>query len=170
VKSTALATYPAISTLIQNDPFLARMEELQQSIAHRAFELFQTSGFTNGHDLADWLKAESELLQPVPIEISETENEVTVRAKVPGFTEKELHVKVDTHRLCIAGKREESSETKKGKTIHAERRSKEICREFALPAEINPDKAKAELKDGELTISLAKRTPGKTVTVLGKVA
>jgi HSP20 family protein len=162
VKSTALATSPAISTLIQDDPFLARMDELQQSIARRAFELFQSSGFTNGHDLEDWLKAESELLQPVPLEVSETDNEVTVRAAVPGFTEKELQVKVDAHRVCIAGKREESSEQKKGKNTYAERRSHEICREVDLPAEINPDEAKAELRDGVLEIRLAKRAPGKT--------
>ena len=159
MKSTALTTSPAISTLIKDDPLLARMEELQQSIARRAFELFQLRGFTHGHHREDWLKAESELLQPVPLEVIEKDDQVTVRAEVPGFTEKDLQVKVDARRVCIAGKREESSEKRQGKTVSAQRISSEICRECDLPAEIDPDKVRAELRDGVLEISLAKRAP-----------
>jgi HSP20 family protein len=163
VKSTALTLSPAISALTKDDPLLAHVAELQQSISCRAFELFKLSGFTGGHDLEDWLKAESEMLQPVPLE-------VTVRAEVPGFTEKDVQVKVDAHRVFISGKREESSEKKKGKAIYAEHRSNEICREFDLPAEIDPEKVTAELKDGVLEVSLAKRIPSKAVAVVGKAA
>lgn len=170
MKSTALIPSPLISTLIKDDPFLAHMAELQESIARRAFDLFTWSGFTEGHDLDDWLKAESELLQPVPLAVTETDDEVTIRAEVPGFTEKDVQVKVDAHRVFIAGKREESAEKKKGKTIYAERRSNEICREFDLPTEIDPEKVTAELKDGVLEISLAKRTPSKVVAITGKAA
>ncbi len=170
MKSTAITPSPVISTLIKDDPFLARMAELQQSIARRAFDLFTWSGFTEGHDLDDWLKAESELLQPVPLEVTETDDEVMVRAEVPGFTEKDMQVKVDAHRVFITGKREESSEKKKGKTIYAERQSNEICREFDLPAEIDPEKVTAELKDGVLEISLVKRAPSKIVAITSKAA
>ena len=170
VKSTALTLSPTISALTKDDPLLAHIAELQQSISRRAFELFKLSGFTGGHDLEDWLKAESEMLQPVPLEVTETDDEVTVRAEVPGFTEKDVQVKVDAHRVVISGKREESSEKKKGKTIYAEHRSNEICREFDLPAEIDPENVTAELKDGVLEINLAKRVPSKRVAVSGKAA
>jgi HSP20 family protein len=170
VRSTALTTYPSISILVKDDPLLARMEELRQSIARRAFELFESSGFTHGHHAEDWLKAESELLQPVPIEVTETDHEVIVRAQVPGFTEKHLQVKVDARRVFLSGRREESTETKKGKSGYVERRSNEICREFDLPAEIDPSKARAELKDGVLEISLAKRAASKAVPLMGKAA
>jgi HSP20 family protein len=168
MKTTALANSPAISTLIKDDPFLKHMADLQQSIERRAFDFFKMSGFTNGHDLEDWLKAESEVLQPVPLEVTETDDEITVRAEVPGFTEKDVQVKVDSHRIYITGKREESSEKKKGKAVYGERRSNEICREFYLPVEIDPDRVKAELNDGVLEIGLAKRTPSKTVPVIAK--
>lgn len=170
MKSTALTLSPAISTLTNDDPLLAHIAELQQSISRRAFELFKSSGFTGGHDIEDWLKAESDLLQPVPLEVTETDDEVTVRAEGPGFTEKDVQVKVDAHRVFISGKREESSEEKKGKTIYTEHRANEICREFDLSAEIDPEKVTAELKDGVLEIHLAKRVPSKTVAVVGKAA
>lgn len=35
--------------------------ELQEYIRHRAFELYEQHGRNNGHDLDDWLQAESEL-------------------------------------------------------------------------------------------------------------
>jgi hypothetical protein len=38
--------------------------DLQEKIQSRAFELYEQRGRENGHDLEDWLRAESELVQP----------------------------------------------------------------------------------------------------------
>ncbi len=68
--------------------------ELSNRIAQRAFSLVQGNGRIHGHGLENWLK-ESEFLTPVPLELSETDTELTVRAEVPGFTEKELEIIVE---------------------------------------------------------------------------
>lgn len=38
--------------------------DLLEKIQNRAFELYEQRGREDGHDLEDWLQAESELVQP----------------------------------------------------------------------------------------------------------
>jgi HSP20 family protein len=146
------------------------LNELYDKVARRAFSIFEYNGHTHGHDLEDWLEAESEFLNPVPLELTETDSEFTVRAEVPGFTEKELEVVAEPGRLFITGKTEKKSEEKKQKTIFSEISANEIFRSFPLPAEIDPEKVNAVLKNGVLEISMHKAKPAKKVTVMAKAA
>jgi HSP20 family protein len=117
-----------------------------------------------------WLKAESELLMPISVELSETETEVSVRAEVPGFSEKDLEIGVEPGRLFIKGKVEKKSEEKKKKTIYSEISSNEIFRSISLPSDIDPEKVTAVLKNGVLDITMAKAIPAKKVAVTAKAA
>lgn len=147
-----------------------RMQKIQDSIAHRAFELFAGNGQTFGHDLEDWFKAEKELLHPVHINISETDGVLQVKAEVPGFTEKELEVSVEPRRLTITGKRETKEERKDGKTVYSEHCANQILRVVDLPAEVDTAKVIATLKDGVLDFTLPKAAPAKKVPVETKAS
>jgi len=150
--------------------FLQKIADVQNSIARRAYELFATSGFTDGHDMEDWLFAESELFGKMPVELKETDKELTVSAGLPGFTEKDVEIRVEPHRLFITGKREEKTEGKqKGETIYSERLN-QVFRTIDLPAEIDPDKVNATLNKGVLEITMPKKEIGKKVVVEQKVA
>lgn len=146
------------------------MNELYDKVACRAFSIFEHNGHTHGHDLENWLKAESEFLTPVPVELSETETEYSVRAEVPGFTEKELEIVLDPGRVYITGKSEKKTEEKKKKTVYSEISQNEIFRSFCLPAEIDADKAKAVLNNGVLEITMPKAQPAKKVAIMAKAA
>jgi HSP20 family molecular chaperone IbpA len=146
------------------------MNEIYNRVAQRAFSFFESNGRTHGHDLEDWLKAEAEFLNPVPLELSETDTELAVRAELPGFTEKELEIVAEPGRLFITGKSEKKSEEKKKKTLFSEISSNEIFRSIYLPAEIDPEKVSAVLKNGILEISMHKAKPAKKVTVMAKAA
>jgi HSP20 family molecular chaperone IbpA len=149
---------------------LPTIADIQDRVARRAYELFASSGFTDGHDMEDWLFAESELFGKMPVELSQTESELTVSAGVPGFTEKDIEIRVEPRRLFITGKREEKSEDKKkGETVYSER-SNEMFRTIDLPVEVDPDKVKATLSKGELEITLPKKEIGKKVVVEQKIA
>ncbi len=149
---------------------LRSIDEIENKIARRAYELFASSGFTDGHDLEDWLFAESELFDQMPVEVKETKNELTVNAGLPGFTEKDIEIRVEPSLLVITGKREEKSEEKKkGETVYSER-SNQVFRSIALPADVDPDKVKATLSKGELEITLPKKEIGKKVTIEEKAA
>jgi len=149
----------------QSEDVLDRFEKAYDSIAKRSFEIFDNNGRWFGNDLSDWLKAESELLHPVHLEISETEHDLNVRAEVPGFTAQELDIRVDGNRLTIAGKHESKEESTKGKTIYSERCAKEILRLVELPSDVDGGKVNATLKDGVLNIELPKTPRSLSVHV-----
>jgi HSP20 family protein len=160
----------AVSKQAQPENVLDRFEQVYGSIAKRAFEIFDNNGRWFGNDLSDWLKAESELLHPVHLEISETEQALSVRAEVPGFTAKELDIRVDGNRLTIAGKHESKEESTKGKTVYSERCAKEIFRTVVLPSDVDGEKVNATLKDGVLNIELPKAPHAKSVHIEPKSA
>ena len=64
---------------VEAEKLLDQMRELSQSIGRRAYEFFETRGREFGHDMEDWFRAESELLRRVPVAISETDKQLTVR-------------------------------------------------------------------------------------------
>lgn len=163
--ATELTTTPKA---LPESMFLRRMNEIENKIARRAYELFASSGFTDGHDLEDWLLAESELFGRMPVEVSETEKDVTVKAGMPGFAEKEIEIEAEPRRLFISGMHEEKSENKK-KGVYSER-SDQVCRTINLPADVDPDKIKKTLSKGELEITLPKKEIGKKITIEQKAA
>jgi HSP20 family protein len=137
-----------------------RIQQTYGEIARRAFEIFDNNGKSLGHDLEDWFRAESELLHPVHLEMAESDDNLTVRAEVPGFSTKELEINVEPRRLT----------SKKGKTIYSERCVKEILRVVDLPAEVDSSKVSAILKDGILKIELPKAAHAKAVRIEPKTA
>ena len=152
------------------DDVFDRIQQTYDSIARRAFEIFDNNGRWLGHELEDWFRAESELLHPVHLEMAESDDNLTVRAEVPGFSTKELEINVEPRKLTIAGKHEAQEESKKGKTIYSERCAKEILRVVDLPAEVDSSKVSAILKDGVLNIELPKAAHAKTVRIEPKTA
>ena len=126
---------------------LNRVEETYDSIARRAFELFEDSGRTFGHDLEDWFQAEAEVVHPIHINVFESGEALTVQAEVPGFSAKELAVSVEPRRLTITGKREVKAERRTDKTIYSERCADRILRVVELPAEVDTAKVTATLKE-----------------------
>ena len=164
--SPQTATQPAREPIQVRQPAVFdRIQQTYDSIARRAFEIFQSNGRWRGHELEDWLRAKSELLHPVHLEMKESDDDLTVRAEVPGFNAKELEINVEPNKLTIVGKHEAQEERKKAKTIYSERCAKEILRVVDLPAEVDSSKASATLKDGILNIELPKAPRAKTIRI-----
>lgn len=161
---------PAILKLMDGDPFFQRMKEISDIVGRRAYELFEDRGRQDGHDLEDWFRAESELLNPMPAEISESDDKVIVRTAVPGFKENDIEVRVEPHRLIISGKREQVPDRKERKTLYSEKRSDEVFRMIDLSEEIVFDEVKATLQDGTLEVTLPKADPAKKIAPAVKAA
>jgi len=147
-----------------------RIQDLSNSIARRAFEIFEDRGRAFGHDLEDWLRAESEFLHPIHLDIAESDDAVTVRAEVPGFSAKELEVGMEPHRLTISGKREAKEDRTSKKTIYSEHCRNQIFRAVDLPAEVDTSKVTANLKHGVLELSMPKAAKAHKVQVEEKPA
>jgi HSP20 family protein len=156
--------------LLKHENLFDEMERIYDEIARRAFEIFEDEGGVFGRDLDHWLRAESELLHPVPIEVTETDDGFIIHAEVPGFSPKELDVSIEPRRITLTGKRESKEDKKKGKTIYRQQYADQLFRVVDLPAEINTEKVKATLENGVLALEMPKATPAKKIAVEAKVA
>jgi len=132
------------------------LKEIYDDISRRAYELFVQRRYQDGHDLEDWIRAESEALEPVPVEILDNNETFTVNAEVPGFAPKDLEVKVEPSRVLIRGRAEASMQRSAGKTIYTECQKNQVFRVVDLPSAVNPDRVTANLHDGILQITLQK--------------
>jgi HSP20 family protein len=148
------------------DSLFHEMSEWSKRIAQRAHDFFAASGFTHGHDLDDWFKAEQELLKPVALDVKDSEDQLVVTAEVPGFEAADLQVHLNGSHLVIQGKHETAEEQNvEGKTTHSTHKSRQIYRMIELPAAILADKAHAELKNGVLQLKLPKAEEAKQIAV-----
>jgi len=161
-------TFPVLKPT-ESETSFERFQPVYDSIAKRAFEIFDNNGRWFGNELSDWLKAESEILHPVHMVIAETEEVLTVKAEVPGFTAKELDIRVEGNRLTISGKHEFKEESRKGKTIYSEQCANEIFRTVALPVDVEGTKVTATLKDGILNLELPKAPHAMSIRIEPKI-
>ena len=132
-----------------------RFSEIYELIARRAFDIFESRSRSPGHELEDWFRAESELLHPVPLNLTESNGEYVVRAEVPGFDPKDIEVIVEPLCLAISG-RERKEDTDNGKMIRSESRAGRIFRILDLPSVVDTSKVSTTLKDGVLIVDLPK--------------
>lgn len=169
-EATAVKRVEEPSKPIKYSSLFEQMENTFNSVARRAYEIFESNGRLFGRDLDNWLQAERELFHPVPVNITESDESFEVMAEVPGFTEKELEVSVEPSRLTITGKREAKKEEKKGKTVWTESYADQILRVVDLPGEIETGKVAATLKNGVLELALPKATKKHTLRIHPKAA
>lgn len=169
--STPSANLPTSTSLkpVPKSALSDPITEIYNAIARRAFEIFEDNGSVFGNDMENWLQAESEVLHPVHIDITDAGDSLKVRAEVPGFTTKDLEVSVEPECLTITGKRERKEE-KEGKPVYSECYTDEILRIIDLPAPVDTSKVTATLKDGVLEVQMPKAAPPKKIVVEAKAA
>lgn len=167
---TALERSSTVFPLIPNEEFFKRMENVYNKIAQRAHNLFCARGRENGHDVEDWLKAEAEFVKPLPVEFTESEKEIRIKADLVGFEAPEVEVWVEPWRVTIAAKHESKTDSTKASARYAEERSTEIFRSLPLPAEIQPNMSSATFKNGRLTVVLEKATQARGLKIVAKAA
>ncbi len=95
---------PSIPIFVEAEKLFEQMKDFSQSVARRAYDFFELRGRELGHELEDWFRAESEMLRPVPVEITENNEQITVRAEVPGVSAHEIKVSVEPEHLIISGR------------------------------------------------------------------
>ena len=91
-------------------------------------------------------------LQWPSLELSKTDKEVRITAEVPGMTEKDVELLVEDGVLTLRG--EKKSETEDKDRGYSERCYGRFERRIALPAGVDEENAKAEFRDGVLTVTL----------------
>jgi HSP20 family protein len=109
------------------------------------------------------LRGASELFEDrVPsVDIVDKDDELVVRAELPGVDRDNLDVTVVDRTLTIRGTQREEKEEKKKDFYRKEIRSGEFSRSVLLPADVDADKAGASYKDGVIELHLPKATESR---------
>lgn len=99
------------------------------------------------------------------IDMVEQDDNVMVRAEVPGCKADDIDISVYNNTLTISGEKKESKEEKEKGYYYAESSYGSFRRDVNLPAEVDPNKVEATCKDGVLSIRLPKAAKSKAVKV-----
>ena len=106
----------------------------------------------------------------LPIDMYQTNDDVVVRAVVPGFRPDQVQIHVTGDVLTIRGEAQQEQENKDRAWHIREHRFGSFERSVALPVPVVSDKAAAEFENGVLTITLpkAEEVKPRTITIKAK--
>ncbi|MGA8571429.1 MAG: Hsp20/alpha crystallin family protein [Desulfobaccales bacterium] len=104
------------------------------------------------------------------VDVSETPEQITVKAELPGIDAKEIDISLVGDMLTIKGEKKSEREEKKENYHLVERNCGAFSRSLALPAAVNAEKIEAKYEKGVLTITCPKKEPVKPKTIEIKTA
>ncbi len=125
-----------------------------QDRMNRLFEDFLTRGRgrEEGLEAGAWMPA---------VDIYETDDDLVVKAELPGVEKDELNVEVKAGVLTLRGERKFEKEVKEENYHRVERSYGTFVRSFTLPVSVEEDKVSARLHGGILEIHLPKKAEAK---------
>ena len=107
-----------------------------------------------------------ELATTLPsVDVIDRDDEVVVRAAVPGYKKEDLEISVSNSTLTVKGETKKEEKEEKGDYYRCEISQGSFSRMIALPAEVDESKAKASMKDGMLELTLPKIEKSKRHTI-----
>lgn len=106
----------------------------------------------------------------LPVDMYETDDELVVKATVPGLKPEDIEVTITGDLLTIKGEFKSEEKTEKRNYLRQERRFGSFCRQVGLPVGVDSNKAKATFENGVLALELPKveAVKAKTVKVIAK--
>jgi len=149
-----------MTDLVRRDPFreMISLREAMDRLLDEA--LTRPLGLSLGENVA-WVPQ---------IDMYQTDEDVVVKATIPGVKPEDLHITITGDVLTIRGEIKAEEEVE-GATYHLrERRYGTFSRSLPLPVPVVADKAKAEFENGILTLTLpkAEEVRPKTISIKTK--
>ena len=103
------------------------------------------------------------------VDMYETNDNLVVKASVPGIKPEQLDVTVQGETLTIKGEAQEEQQREQGRYHVRERRQGSFSRSITLPFPIQSDKVQATFENGVLTLTLPKAEEIKPKSIKVKV-
>jgi HSP20 family protein len=95
------------------------------------------------------------------LNVSEDDNNLYVRAELPGVVPEEIEITTKENNLIIKGEREIAAEGEKVSYHRREREAGSFRRIISLPTRVDAEKVTAVCKNGVLTVTLPKAAEAK---------
>lgn len=90
------------------------------------------------------------------MDIYEEGGDIVVKAEIPGMKKEEIHIDINEKTVTVSGEKKKEEKVERKDYVHLERTFGSFARTFALPAEVQTDKARATFKDGVLEVRVPK--------------
>jgi len=100
-----------------------------------------------------------------PVDIYETDENLVLKAELPGINPDSVEIRVEDNTLYLKGERKFEKEVKEQNYHRVERSYGAFTRTFSLPGSIDADKVAANFKDGVLTLTMPKKEEAKPKTI-----
>ncbi len=143
-----------------SDTFSERFSKFQDQIRERAFDLSLSRKGGEENSLHDWLDAQSELSNPIHLEVKEHKKNFVVEGELKGFSPSEIEVELKGNRLQVFGSHSETDSSRKSKSNVTTSNSVTFFQSLPIAAEVDLSKSQAKLlKNGKLKITLPKNAP-----------
>jgi HSP20 family protein len=101
------------------------------------------------------------------IDMFQTEDDVVVKATLPGLKAEDVDITITGETLTLRGEYKQEDERNDSNYHIRERRSGSFQRAILLPTDVKADKAKADFENGILTITMpiAEEVKPKSITI-----
>jgi HSP20 family protein len=96
------------------------------------------------------------------VDVFKSDGDVVIQSTIAGTTEKDLDISILNDMVTIRGTRKPDSSLQVDEHFYQELYWGTFSRSIILPEEVDPDKAKASLKNGILTIKLPTKDKSNT--------
>jgi HSP20 family protein len=104
------------------------------------------------------------------VDILETDNELVLKADVPGVELKDIDIRIENGTLTVKGERKFEREEKNKGFHRLERSYGSFVRYFTLPDTVDTENVKADYQNGVLTITLPKKEVAKPKAIKVQVS
>jgi len=132
---------------------LDEMRDVQDRIMRRAYEIFQRNGSIPDRDLENWTQAERELVWKPAFELCEKDGQFQLEAAIAGVQAKDIDIEVTPEDIILRAEIHHEHKERRGMVHHCEFESGKMFRSIHLPKKIDPQKVKAEFKNGLLRLT-----------------
>lgn len=95
------------------------------------------------------------------LDVIDRDNEIVVRAEIPGIEKKDIDVSLSDNMLTIKGESKKEEKEEKGDYYRHEISSSSFARSVSVPSNVEASKIVANLKDGVLEVKLPKSESSK---------
>lgn len=104
------------------------------------------------------------------VDVEETDNEILVKADLPGVDPKNVEISIENGVLTVRGERKEEKEEKKKNYHRIERITGSFFRAVPLPSAADAEKVSASSTNGVVTVTIPKKAEAmpKKITVTPK--
>jgi HSP20 family protein len=90
------------------------------------------------------------------VDIYENDDNIVIKAEIPGVEKDNIDVDLKGRVLTVKGERKNENEVKEDRFYRREMSYGRFERAFTLPGDVDPEKVKADFKDGVLKIEVPK--------------